>query len=160
MIYKRGKTYWYNFRWSLKNADGPNESFRIVKSARTLKRRDAENAEGEHRRALRLGEIHPNDPWPKPASNAPPLFRPFAREFLQFANTHTKAGTHTFYSVCLDRLLTFAAIADAPLDAITGETVGRYARHRKRSQGMRSSPSTAIYAHCGGCCISRWSGAS
>jgi integrase len=33
--------------------------------------------------------------------------------------------------VCLDRLLTFAAIADAPLDAITGETVSRYARHRQ-----------------------------
>ena len=28
---------------------------------------------------------------------------------------------YTFYEGCLDRLLTFAAIADAPLDAITGE---------------------------------------
>ena len=33
--------------------------------------------------------------------------------------------------MCLDRLLTFAAIADAPLNAITGETVSRYARHRQ-----------------------------
>jgi integrase len=33
--------------------------------------------------------------------------------------------------VCLERLLTFAAIADVPLDAITGETVSRYARHRQ-----------------------------
>ena len=91
----------------------------------------AEDAENEHRRALRLGEIHPNDPWPKPAASAPPVFRAFAKEFLQYAKTHTKPGTHTFYSVCLDRLLTFAAIADAPLDAITGETVSRYARHRQ-----------------------------
>ena len=131
MIYKRGKAYWYNFRWTIRNADGTNESFRIVKSAKTQKRKDAEDAEDEHRRALRLGEIHPNDPWPKPATNAPPIFRAFAKEFLQYAKTHTKPGTHTFYSVCLDRLLTFAAIADAPLNAITGETVSRYARHRQ-----------------------------
>lgn len=131
MIYKRGKVYWYNFRWSLKLEDGTLESFRIRQSAKTQKRKDAENTEDEHRRALRLGEIHPNDPWPKPAASAPPVFRAFAKEFLQYAKTHTKPGTHTFYDVCLDRLLTFAAIADSPLDAITGETVSRYARHRQ-----------------------------
>jgi integrase len=59
------------------------------------------------------------------------VFRAFAKEFMQYAKTHTKPGTHTFYRVCLERLLTFAAIADAPLDAITGETVSRYARHRQ-----------------------------
>jgi integrase len=131
MIYKRGKAYWYNFRWTVKNAEGRNESFRIRQSARTQKRKEAEDAEDEHRRALRLGEIHPNDPWPKPAASAPPVFRAFSKEFLQYAKTHTKPGTHTFYSVCLDRLLTFAAVADAPLNAITGETVSRYARHRQ-----------------------------
>jgi integrase len=131
MLYKRGKVYWYNFRWTIKNADGENESFRIVKSAKTQNRNAAKDVEEEHRRALRLGEIHPNDPWPKAATIGPPIFRAFAREFLQYVKTNTKPGTHTFYSVCLDRLLTFAAIADAPLDAITGETVSRYARHRQ-----------------------------
>lgn len=131
MIYKRGKVYWYNFRWSIRQADGTVENFRIVKSARTHKRKDAEDAENEHKRALRLGEIHPNDPWPKPAASAPPIFRAFAKEFLQYIKTQRKPGTHTFYDVCLDRLLTFAAIADAPLDAITGDLVSRYARHRQ-----------------------------
>ena len=131
MLYKRGKVCWYNFRWSIKHEDGTLESFRIRQSAKTQKRKDAEDAESEHRRALRLGEIHPNDPWPKAAASAPPIFRAFAKEFLQYAKTHTKPGTQTFYGVCLDRLLTFAAIADAPLDAITGETVSRYARHRQ-----------------------------
>jgi integrase len=131
MLYKRGKVYWYNFRWTIKNADGENESFRIVKSAKTQNKNAAKDVEEEHRRALRLGEIHPNDPWPKAATIGPPIFRAFAREFLQYVKTNTKPGTHTFYSVCLDRLLTFAAIADAPLDAITGETVSRYARHRQ-----------------------------
>jgi integrase len=131
MLYKRGKTWWYNFRWSLKQADGTVESFRIRQSAKTQNKNAAKDVEEEHRRALRLGEIHPNDPWPKAATIGPPIFRAFAKEFLQYVKTNTKPGTHTFYSVCLDRLLTFAAIADAPLDAITGETVSRYARHRQ-----------------------------
>jgi integrase len=131
MLYKRGKVYWYNFRWSIKQADGTVESFRIRQTAKTQNRNAAKGVEEEHRRALRLGEIHPNDPWPKAATIGPPIFRAFAREFLQYVKTNTKPGTHTFYSVCLDRLLTFAAIADAPLDAITGETVSRYARHRQ-----------------------------
>ena len=131
MLYKRGKTYWYNFRWSLKQADGTVESFRIRQTAKTQNKAVAKNVEDEHRRALRLGEIHPNDAWPKPATSGPPVFRAFSKEFLKYAETNTKAGTHTFYDVCLDRLLTFAAIADAPLDAITGETVSRYARHRQ-----------------------------
>jgi len=131
MLYKRGTQWWYNFRWSIKHEDGTIESFRIRQSARTHKRKDAEDAENEHKRALRLGEIHPKDPWPKPAASAPPSFRAFAKEFLQYAETHTKAGTQTFYDVCLDRLLTFAAIADARLDAITGDVVSRYARYRQ-----------------------------
>lgn len=131
MIYKRGKVYWYNFRWSLKHEDGTVEGFRIRQSARTRKRKDAEDAENEHKRALRLGEIHPNDPWPKPAASGPPVFRAFAKEFLAYAKTHTKPGTHTFYEVCLDRLLTFASIADAQLNAITGDLVSRYARYRQ-----------------------------
>ena len=59
MIYKRGKVYWYNFRWSLKNEDGTVESFRIVKSAKTTNKNDAKNVEDEHRRALRLGRDSP-----------------------------------------------------------------------------------------------------
>ena len=65
MIYRRGKAYWYNFRWTITNPDGTKESFRIVKSARAKNRDDAKDAEDEHRRALRLGQIHPRDPWPQ-----------------------------------------------------------------------------------------------
>ena len=95
----------------------------------------AGDVEREHRRALSLGQAQPNAPWPKATTSAPPLFRAFAKEFLQYAKTHTKPGTHTFYDVALNRLLTFAGIADAPLDAITGETVSRYARHRQEVPG-------------------------
>ena len=131
MVFKRGKSLWYKFRWNIKHEDGTRENFMIRRPAKVRNRNDAKDVEREHRRALSLGQVHPNDPWPKPVMSAPPVFRAFAREFLAYAKTHTKAGTHTFYAVCLDRLLTFAAIADAPLDAITGDLVSRYARHRQ-----------------------------
>ena len=131
MIYKRGKSYWYNFRWTIRNADGTRESFRIVKSARAKNRDDAKDVEDEHRRALRLGEIHPRDPWPKLTTSAPPIFRAFAKEFMQYARINTKPGTVNFYEGCVERLVTFAAIADIPLDEITGNLASRYARHRQ-----------------------------
>lgn len=131
MVYKRGKSLWYKFRWSIKHEDGTKEDFMIRRPAKVRNRNDAKDVEREHRRALSLGQVHPSDPWPKPAASAPPVFRVFAKEFLNYAKTHTKSGTHTFYDVCLNRLLTFAAIADAPLDAITGEATSRYARHRQ-----------------------------
>ena len=131
MVYKRGNSLWYKFRWTVKHEDGTKEELMIRRPAKVRNRKDAGDVEREHRRALSLGQVHPNDPWPKPKVSAPPIFRAFAKEFLQYAKTHTKPGTHTFYGVCLDRLLTFATIADAPLDAITGDLVSRYARHRQ-----------------------------
>lgn len=135
MIYKRGDTYWYNFRWTMKNADGSSEHFRIVRSAKSQNKNAARDVENEHRRALRLGEVHPRDSWPRLTTSAPPIFRAFAKEALLYAKTHTKPGSHKFYRASIDRLLTFAAIADAPLDAITGELVSRYARHRQEVAG-------------------------
>jgi len=56
--------------------------------------------------------------------------RTFAKDFIQHIETHTKPGTQRFYEDCVVRLLAFAVIADAPLDAITGDLAGRYARYR------------------------------
>lgn len=130
MIQKRGEIYSYNFRWTITDAEGEKESFRIIKSARTKNRQAAREAEEEHRRALRLGLVHPRDPWPQPIASAPPIFRAFTKEFLLYAKTQTKPGTARFYESCVARLVAFAAIADAPLNAITGDLVGRYACHR------------------------------
>ena len=131
MIYKRGKSLWYKFRFRVKHHDGSEENFMIRRPAKVRNRKDAGEVEREHRRALSLGLVHPNDPWPKIAASGPPIFRAFAKEVLQHVKTQRKAGTHTFYRVSLDRLLTFAAIADAPLDAITGDVVSRYAQYRQ-----------------------------
>jgi integrase len=71
MLYKRGGIYWYKFHWSVKSDDGTREGFLIRKSARTGNKKKAGEAEDEHRRALRLGQIHPADPWPAPKPQAP-----------------------------------------------------------------------------------------
>ena len=134
MIYKRSKgaNYEYNFRFSIRKSDGTIESYRIRQSAKTKNRREALNVEGEHHRALRLGMIHPLDPWPKPEApkrNAI-VTRALAKRFLRYVAVTTKEGTSRFYSGCIERLLCFRRIADAPLDAITTELASDYADHR------------------------------
>jgi hypothetical protein len=105
VIYRRGKAYWYNFRWTIKNPDGTKESFRIVKSARAKNRDDAKDAEDEHRRALRLGQIHPRDPWPQPTTmdrfslarlmgHSSPAVA--ARYYVHVTETHVAAGFGKF----------------------------------------------------------------
>ena len=77
MIFKRGKSLWYKFRWRMKHEDGTIENFMIRRPAKVRNRKDATDVEREHRRALSLGQVHPNDPWPKPAVSGPPIFRTF-----------------------------------------------------------------------------------
>lgn len=133
VLYKRGLVYWYNFRWSIKLPDGGIELYRIRQTARTHNKKEAGEAENEHKRALRLGEIHPNDPWPRPEAKAIPTLRAFSGEFIEHTRTIRKVGTLVFYRTCLDRLLNVAVIADAPLDTITSDLVARYARYRRET---------------------------
>jgi hypothetical protein len=90
MIFQRGHTYWYKFTWSIKQRDGSSRSFLIRRSARTRIATEAEEVEHEHRRALRLGEIHPLDPWPKPLAPEAPLLRDFSVRFLKYVRLHVK----------------------------------------------------------------------
>jgi integrase len=132
VIEKRGKVYFYNFRWSVRNKDGTVSNFRIRRSAKTANKNEARDIESAHRMALARGDIHPIDPWPAPkASATAPLTREFAKQFLRHAQVHTKKGTHKFYSDCVERLLAFPLIGDSTLDAINGEVVDQYARYRR-----------------------------
>lgn len=133
MTYKRGGVYWYKFRWTLKSQDGSKESFLVRKSARTSNVKRAREAEEEHRRALRLGLVHPADPWPKPKPQTPqvPTLREFTKQFLAFVAVQKKQGTARFYRVCANRLLCFSALADGLLPEITGEAVSKYANWRR-----------------------------
>jgi len=132
MVKKLGTSgnYSYNFRWSIKNEDGTVEHFRIRQCARVSNKKDALLVEAAHKRALALGLVHPCDTWPLPKEPAPPTLRAFAPDFLQHVMTNKKPGTHKFYKGGLGRLLAFSALADAPLNAITNETVDRYCRYR------------------------------
>lgn len=133
MIYKRGGVYWYKFRWTIKNSEGERENYLIRKTAKTGNAKRAREVEEEHRRALRLGEIHPADAWPRVEQQAPeiPTLRAFSDQFKDFAKLHTKTGTAKFYSDAITRVLRFPTLADAQLSDINSELVSKYANWRK-----------------------------
>lgn len=132
-LYKqRGSKYWsYKFKWTVANADGTKETYPIRRSARTRNRRHAEAVRDEHRRALRLGEIHPLDSWPKPPLPVAPRLRDFSKRFEEYAEVHTKPTTAAFYRECLRRVLLFPPLGDATLDDLTGETITKYTKWRQ-----------------------------
>ena len=136
-LYKHGKTYHYRFMWTVKSEDGA-KSYVIRRSAHTGSKRQAEGVGEEHRRALRLGLIHPLDGWPKLLAAEVPRVREFAKRFLDHAGLHTKPGTARFYGGCLKRVLSFIPLADAVLTDVTGEMIGKYTSWR-RSQAAGNS---------------------
>jgi integrase len=136
VIYKRGGQYWYKFRWTLKMKEQPSENYIIRRSARTTNRKKAGEAEEEHRRALRLGQIHPADVWPKPKPQVVqiPTLRAFSDQFVDYVKVQTKAGTARFYGVAKDRTLMFSPLADCLISDITGELIGKYAQWRRSTR--------------------------
>jgi integrase len=140
MLYKRGGVYWYKFRWTVKVEDGRNENYLIRKSAHTANGKKARDVEEEHRRALRLGMIHPADPWPTPKPQAPqvPTLREFTKQFLAFVEVQKKAGTKRFYQICVNRVLRFAPLADAMLSDVTGELISKYSQWRRSTSAEGS----------------------
>jgi integrase len=140
MTYKRGGVYWYKFRWTVKGENGTKENFVIRKSARSANLKRAREVEEEHRRALRLGTIHPADPWPSPKQQAPqvPTVREFTKQFLAFVEVQKKPGTKRFYETCANRVLRFASLADAVLTDVTGEAISKYAQWRRSTSAEES----------------------
>lgn len=140
MLYRRGGVYWYKFHWTLKHENGTRENFLIRKSARTGNKKKAGEVEDEHRRALRLGQIHPADPWPAPKPQAPqvPTVREFTKQFLSFVEVQKKAGTKRFYGICANRVLKFAPLADAVLTDVTSELISKYAHWRRSTSAEES----------------------
>jgi len=135
MIFKRGQTYWYKFNWSIKQRDGISRAFLIRRSARTKVATDAEEFEYEHRRALRLGEIHPLDSWPKPPMPEAPLLRDFSTRFLEYARLHVKESSFAFYGAAVSRLLAFPELASAQISKIKPDLIARFASGR-RTRGI------------------------
>jgi integrase len=140
MLYKRGCVYWYKFHWTVKGENGTRESFLIRKSARTGNKKKAGEVEDEHRRALRLGQIHPADSWPAPKPQAPqvPTVREFTKQFLSYVEVQRKAGTKRFYGICVNRILKFLPLADAVLTNVTGELISKYSQWRRSTSAKES----------------------
>jgi site-specific recombinase XerD len=131
MIYKRGQQAWYRFKWTVKHADGTRENFLIQRSAHTSSKLKAREVEEEHRRALRLGQVHPKDSWPPLKPAEAPTVREFSARFLKHSGLHTKPGTARFYSACVDNLLRYSPLAECRLSNVNGELANRYAMWRQ-----------------------------
>ena len=131
MIYKRGHKCWYRFKWTVKLPDGTRENHLIQRSSRTGNKQKAREVEEEHRRALRLGQVHPSDPWPPVRPPAVPTIRVFSDQFLAYARIHTKPGTSRFYKACVANLLRFSPLADCCLNSVRGELASKYVRWRQ-----------------------------
>ena len=132
MIMKRGSVYWYKFKWSIKCPDGTREHFVIRRTTRSSNKKDAMALEGGHRRALAMGEVHPRDPWPRPASPTAIFFRDFAtNRFSEHCESHTRPKTRRFYAQAIVRLLKSSLISDIRLTGISTETVSKYVASRR-----------------------------
>jgi integrase len=141
---KGGKCrYWYSykFHWTVEGKDGsPDEHYLIRKAAHTHNREEAKDAQDGHKHALRMGLIHPLDPWPapKPQVQKALAVREFTKQFLAFVEVQKKAGTKRFYGLCTNRILRFAPLADAILNDVTGELISRYTQWRRSTKPEES----------------------
>jgi site-specific recombinase XerD len=131
VVYRRGEVYWYRIRLTLAAADGSKQPYDVRQSAHTNRRREAEQLEREHRRALSLGEVHPLDPWPPAVSPQAPTLKGFSERFLKHVRLHAKASTAVFYENCLKRTLPFHPLSEIPMDKVTGELISKYIRFRQ-----------------------------
>jgi hypothetical protein len=87
----------------------------VRRSARTKVATEADEVEHEHRRAIRLGEVHPIDPWPKPLAPEAPMLKEFTSRFLEYARLHVKESSYEFYAGAVSRLLSFPELASAQI---------------------------------------------
>jgi integrase len=131
VIYRRGKVYWYKIKITRAEPDGTSQEYVIRRPAHTKRQREAQNVEDEHRRPLRLGQVHPLDPWPSAAPPQAPTLKDFSERFLKHVRLHAKASTAVFYNTCLKRTLAFHPLSEIPMSAVTGELIAKYVRFRQ-----------------------------
>ena len=136
-VFKRGRIYWYKFRWSVRIVDGKKESYLIRRSAKTSAKRKAEGQEEDHRTALRRGEIHPLDPFPRVEGPAlkPMTLPEYSEVVLRHVALRAKPRTLNFYKQCLERIEKFPRLAHAPIGSVTADLIEAYIdwRHSARS---------------------------
>ncbi len=126
-IYKRGDTYWYEFRFN---------GERIQQSAQTGNKEAARQIESAHRVRLAKGEAGINE---KPAAKT---FKEFAPDFLKAIETlcKDKPRTIAFYKERMRRLLEFPELVKCRLDKIDEELIEKLKGQRTRQVSRLGKP--------------------
>lgn len=121
-LFKRGNIYWFEFLFNGK---------RVQVSTKQGNQRAAREMEAAHRVALAKGEA--GIVQRKPA----PDFKELARRFVQHveARHENKPQTVSFYAAKLNRLMEFAPIASARVDAIDEGLIEKYVIARREQVG-------------------------
>lgn len=125
-IYKRGGTYWYEFKF---------KGRRIQESTRQKNARTAREMEAARRTQLAKGEVGIEDVQPVPTLNE---FAPKFKAHIQIRSAE-KPATINFYFKKLTRIPEFAPLRNAKLNKIDEALIERYIEKRK---GNRLSPAT------------------
>jgi len=130
MIYKRGKTYWFESVFNGK---------RIQKSTHQRNRDAARDIESAERTKLAKGEVGITEPKPIPS------FAEFAEgRFLEkMRSDHAaKPNTLEYYESGVKALLKFEKLKNAQLDKIDGELISDYVlkRRSQKAKGKNGKP--------------------
>lgn len=118
-IFKRGRTYWFHFYWNGEH---------VQQSTKQGNPKTARQIEAAHRTRLAKGEVGIVEKK-EPA----PTLKGFAERFKDSIKVRSaeKPQTVRFYMSKLDRLLEFATLATARLDAIDEALIETYVQQRR-----------------------------
>lgn len=127
MIYKRGKVYWYKFMWNGKL---------VRESTKQGNDKVARQMESAHRTSLAKGEVGIREPKPVPTLKqfCKDRVEPWAKSTFEAACVKN----WKWYRTGIRALTSYKPLANAPLDAITGELASSFAGFRL-GQGMEVS---------------------
>jgi integrase len=128
MIYKRGKTYWYEFVFNGRRYRGTTD----IPVGRGIpgdippkeKAKQIENAK-RHKLAMEAAGIPQPDP--------PPMFSDFSTRFIKWVSAQRaeKPRTVAFYRTRVGLLQKFDALKNARLDEVNGQLIAQYVEWRK-----------------------------
>lgn len=127
MIYKRGKVYWHKFVW---------QGRLVRESTKQGNDKVARQMESAHRTALAKGEVGIREPKviPTPRAFCADRVEPWAKSTFE----KTTPKSWLWYRTGIRALTKYHPLADAHLDAITGELASDFAASRLR-EGMEVS---------------------
>lgn len=124
-VYKRGKTWWYEFVFQGK---------RIQESAKTRNIKTARKVEAAHK--TRLAEARFDL---KPSKGPAPTLKDYAPRFKEHIRVRVESKqTISFYEEKLRRLLESRRLAALPLDEIDEDAIDAYVRRRLKQVSLTS----------------------